>query len=74
LKPFYIIFDILSTTNTKYLKNVPSRQIATELGVYNATVSRNRKQKEEAGELLHCNTSTGADGKEYPRLAPCKGS
>jgi len=43
------------------------RQIAAGLNADNSTVSRIRDKMEQAGELLQYNTSTGADGKEYPR-------
>ena len=43
------------------------RQIAKQLGVSNPTVSAQRKQMEDKGELLNFNTSIGSDGKEYPR-------
>lgn len=52
------------------LKETPEksdRQIAAGLGVDNATVSRHRKQMEADGQLLQCNSSIGADGKERPR-------
>lgn len=52
------------------LKETPEksdRQIAKDLGVDNATVSRRRKALECSGEVLQCNTSTGSDGKTYPR-------
>ncbi|CVK18510.1 ParB/RepB/Spo0J family partition protein [Sporomusa sphaeroides] len=45
------------------------RQIAVSLGVDNSTVSRTRQRMEDQGQLLQCNTSTGADGKTYPRQA-----
>lgn len=43
------------------------RQVAKDLGVANSTVSRNREKLVEKGEVLQCHTSTGKDGKEYPR-------
>ena len=43
------------------------RQIANELGVSNSTVSVHRKRMEESGHLCESHTSTGLDGKEYPR-------
>ena len=43
------------------------RQIAQAIGVANSTVTRNREKMVETGQLLQCNTSTGADGKQYPR-------
>lgn len=42
-------------------------QIAKDIGVSQTTVSRNREKLVEKGELMQCITSTGADGKEYPR-------
>lgn len=49
--------------------NLSDRQIARELGglVSNPTVSKYRKELEQSGEVLNFNTSTGADGKQYPR-------
>ncbi len=43
------------------------RQIAAGLGVSNKTVSSQRKEMESSGELCKVHTSTGADGKQYPR-------
>jgi len=43
------------------------RQIAAGLGVDDSTVSRQREKMEKDGQLLHCNSSIGADGKERPR-------
>jgi len=49
--------------------HLSDRQIARELGglVSNPTVSKYRKELEQSGEVLNFNTSTGADGKQYPR-------
>ncbi|MCL2046116.1 MAG: winged helix-turn-helix domain-containing protein [Oscillospiraceae bacterium] len=41
--------------------------IAKQLGVCQPTVSGIRKRLEESGEVVNFITSTGADGKEYPR-------
>lgn len=52
------------------LKETPERsdrQIATELGVSNSTVSLRRKELESSGELCESHSSMGADGKERPR-------
>ena len=43
------------------------RQIAAELGIDNATVSRQRKKMEDAGDVLQCNTSIDTLGREQPR-------
>ena len=43
------------------------RQIATGLGVSNSTVSIQRKNMEQAGQLCESHSSIGADGKERPR-------
>lgn len=52
------------------LKETPEksdRQIAKDLGVSNNTVSLQRKTMEHSGELCESHTSTGSDGKTYPR-------
>lgn len=43
------------------------RQIAAGLGVHHSTVGAQREAFEERGEVANLATSTGADGKEYPR-------
>ena len=43
------------------------RQLAKAIGVSQPTVSATRKELEQKGELIKSITSTGADGKEYPR-------
>ena len=43
------------------------RQIAEGLGVDKNTVAARRREMEAGGEIHHLSTSTGADGKQYPR-------
>ena len=43
------------------------RQIARELGVDKNTVNARRVEMESGGEIHHLKTTTGADGKQYPR-------
>lgn len=43
------------------------RQIARELGVHHTTVGTQRDILEKSGQLANLATSTGADGKQYPR-------
>lgn len=43
------------------------RQIARDLGVHQSTVGTQRKELEECGQVSKLDTSTGADGKQYPR-------
>lgn len=43
------------------------RQIAAGLGVSNSTVSLARKDLTESGQVCESHTSSGADGKQYPR-------
>ena len=43
------------------------RQIAKRLGVSDKTVGSQRKELEATAEIPHLETSTGADGKTYPR-------
>ena len=43
------------------------RQLAKAIGVHHASVSRHRQELVEKNKLSQCDTSTGADGKEYPR-------
>ena len=43
------------------------RQIARELGVHQSTVGSQRKELEWSGEVSKLDTSTGSDGKQYPR-------
>ena len=43
------------------------RQIAEGIGVSNSTVSYQRKKMVESGQVCESHTSTGADGKQYPR-------
>ena len=44
------------------------RQIAKALGVDHKTIGVQRNEMKERGEIPHLETSTGADGKEYPRI------
>lgn len=44
-----------------------NRQIAVDLGVDHKTIGTKRQELESRGEIPHLNTSTGVDGKEYPR-------
>ena len=46
---------------------VSDRQIAKALGVSHPTVATARKELEENGQVVKFTTSTGADGKAYPR-------
>lgn len=46
---------------------VSDRQIAKALGVSNSTVSVARKELVEKNQVCELHTSTGKDGKEYPR-------
>ncbi len=53
------------------LKETPEqsdRQIAKALGVHQSTVGTQRKELEQSGQVSKLDTSTGADGKEYPRI------
>lgn len=53
------------------LKETPEqsdRQIAKALGVDHKTIGVQRNEMKERGEIPHLETSTGADGKEYPRI------
>lgn len=59
--------NTLAREQLRETPEVSDRQIAKGLGVDNSTVSRHRKQLEQSGELLHCNSSLGADGKARPR-------
>ena len=43
------------------------RQIATELGISNSTVSVTRKDMVAIGQLCDSHSSIGADGRERPR-------
>ncbi|KAB2925085.1 MAG: winged helix-turn-helix domain-containing protein [Candidatus Contendobacter sp.] len=43
------------------------RQLAKAIGVSHPTVATARKELEQKGELVKFTTSTGLDGKEYPR-------
>jgi hypothetical protein len=55
---------------TAQLKDAPQRsdrQIAKDLGASPTTVGTVRKNLEDSGQLSKLDTSTGADGKEYPR-------
>lgn len=56
--------------------HLSDRQITKELGglVSNPTVSKYRKELEQSGEVLNFNTSTGSDGKQYPRQVERKHS
>ncbi len=57
------------------LKETPEqsdRQIAKALGVHQTTVGTQRKELEEEGQVSKSDTSTGADGKEYPRTTKPK--
>ena len=52
------------------LKETPEqsdRQIAKSLGVHHTTVSTQRRDLEDSGDVAKLATSTGRDGKEYPR-------
>ena len=52
------------------LKETPEksdRQVAKDLGVSNSTVSLQRKDLEDKGEVCESHTSIGSDGKSYPR-------
>lgn len=64
-----IIHDQLTETPEK-----SDRQIAEAIGVAHTTVSRNREKMEKAGQLVHCTSSTGADGKERLRQVERKPS
>lgn len=62
----------IATITKQQIQETPElsdRQIARDLGglVSNPTVSKYRKELEESGQVLNFNTSTGADGKQYPR-------
>ncbi|MBQ6971772.1 MAG: ParB N-terminal domain-containing protein [Synergistaceae bacterium] len=46
------------------------RQLAQRLGVDHKTIGAQRKELEGRGEIPHVETSTGADGKTYPRKPP----
>ena len=43
------------------------RQIARDLGVHHSTITKQRTMLEDSGQVAKLATSTGADGKEYPR-------
>lgn len=43
------------------------RLLGKELGVSHNVIGRVRKEMEQSGQVAHRATSTGADGKEYPR-------
>jgi predicted transcriptional regulator len=43
------------------------RQIARKVDVSHVTVGEHRRKLEAGGEISHLETTTGADGKEYPR-------
>ena len=43
------------------------RQIAKALGVHHTTVTTQRKELEATGGVAKLATSTGVDGKKYPR-------
>ena len=52
------------------LKETPEksdRQIAKDLGVHQSTVGTQRKILEKSGQVSKLDTSTGSDGKQYPR-------
>lgn len=52
------------------LKETPEksdRQIAKALGVHQSTVGTQRRSMENSGQVSKLDTSTGADGKRYPR-------
>ena len=51
----------------QYAPHKSDRQIATDLGVSNSTVSLLRKEMEKNNELCESHSSIGADGKERPR-------
>lgn len=49
------------------------RQVAEAVGVSHHTVAAKRVEMEAGGQIAQLDTSTGADGKEYPRReAPTK--
>ena len=50
------------------------RQLAKAIGVSHPTVATARKELEQKGDLVKFTTSTGADGKEYPRQVERKAS
>ena len=56
-----------SVINLESAPEKSDRQLAKAIGVSQPTVSATRKGMEEKGELIKSITSTGADGKEYPR-------
>lgn len=43
------------------------RLLGKELGVGRNVIGRVRKEMEQSGQVSRCDTSTGADGKQYPR-------
>lgn len=43
------------------------RLLGKELGVSHKVIGRVRKEMEQSGQVGQCPTSTGADGKQYPR-------